>query len=491
MRILKYFLFATLLTILACGIAYTSVESEFTDGLNLIGKKKYDQALIIFQKVVSHYENTGDVENHRYVIARYYRAKCNFNLSNLEDALNDFLFVDKANIPTHQVWQDIINVYLQLGRGNLAIHYLEEKIKESQQFGYYFELGRLYWRTDDRQNAINAFEEAAAIDSSDNQLLFFMSYLYWEIGDIRNAGRTAQLLEKISFDNVINQYARGLVYLSMGLYEKAADEFRFILNANPDDNTMRSLLLDCLIKSADFDSADSLLRGLIENNREDEWFWFKACEIALLKRDRIDAETIHNFLDIKLQKHKQAVCLNAFALVMASENEEAENILERSRERDAENPDFYPILAALKYYLDKPGDVADLIIRFNENVDGDFPVDEALYWYLTFKGSDATSTELTNFATISGSENPEISSNLALLDFAIYSGDLASAIKWIDILIQLEKDNPEYSYLATILSLRLGDKSKAVEYWDVFSNIPVKIDDWEYVETEMQVLLGD
>ena len=134
------------------------------------------------------------------------------------------------------------------------------------------------------------------------------------------------MLDNNSFDNVIKQYSRGLIYLSMGLYEKASDEFRFIANANPEDNTMRSLLLDSLIKSADFDSADSLLRGLIENNRDDEWFWFKACEIALLKRDHIEAETIYDSLDLKLKNEKQAVCLNAFAHVMSSETEKGENI---------------------------------------------------------------------------------------------------------------------------------------------------------------------
>ncbi|MCD6216330.1 tetratricopeptide repeat protein [bacterium] len=491
MRIHNYFLFATILIILLSGIANASVGSEFNDGLNLISKKKYERALKVFQGIVSHFERSGDIENQRYVIARYYRAKCNLNLSNLEDALNDFLFVDKADLPTHPAWQDIVNIYILMKEDKLAISYLEEKIKKSRQFDYYFELGRLYWRINDRENAINVFEEADSIDSSFNQLLFYMSYLYWEMGDYRDAGRTAQRLEKISFDNVFNQYARGLVYHSMGLYEKGADEFRLILNANPEDITMRTLLLDCLIKSADFDNADSLLRELIENNREDAWFWFKACEIPLIKRDAAEAEVIYNSLDIELKKQTQPVCLKAFSLVMKSENEEAETMLAQARERDAEKTDYYPILAALKQHLSKPDDLADLLLRFGENIDGDFPVDEALFWYLTFKGPDALQSELTDFAAQLGSDNPEISSCLALSDFAILTGDLEKALMWVDLLIRHEEDNPEHPYLAAILSLRLGNTVKAKEYWDMFLAIPVKIDDWGYIETEIRLLLGE
>ena len=506
MRIHNYFLFATVLIILLSGIANASVESEFNDGLNLINQKKYDQALKVFQDIVSHFESSGDIENQRYVVARYYRAKCNLNLSNLEDALNDFLFVDKADLPTHPSWQDIVNVYILMNEDKLAISYLEEKIRQSQiksrggkstayaesrQFDYYFELGRLYWRINDRESAINVFEEADTIDSSFNQLLFYMSYLYWEMGDYRDAGRTAQRLEKISFDNVLNQYSRGLVYHSMGLYEKGADEFRLILNADPEDITMRTLLLDCLIKSADFDSAESILHELIENNREDAWFWFKACEIPLIKRDPNDSEVIYNSLDIELRKQAQAVCLKAFSLVMKSENEKAENMLSNARERDAEKPDYYPILAALKHYLAKPDDLSELILRFGENINGDYPVDEALFWYLAFKGPDALQSELVDFASQLGADNPDISSCLALSDFAISSGDLENALIWVDLLIRYEDDNPEYPYLAAILSLRLGNTDKAKEYWDMFLDIPVKIYDWGYIQTEMQGLLGE
>lgn len=491
MRIHNIFLFATLLIILLSGIANASAESEFNDGLNLINQKKYAQALNVFQGIVSYFESSGDIENQRYVVARYYRAKCNLNLSNLEDALNDFLFVDKANLPTHPSWHDIVSIYILMNEEKLAISYLQEKIRLSRQFDYYFELGRLYWRINDRENAINVFEEADAIDSSDNQLLFYMSYLYWEMGDYRDAGRTAQRLEKTSFDNVFNQYARGLVYLSMGLYEKGADEFRFILNANPDDITMRTLLLDCLIKSADFDNADSLLRELIEDNREDAWFWFKACEIPLIKRDHLEAEVIYNSLDIKLKEQTQAVCLKAFSLVMKSENEEAENMLARARERDSEKPDYYPILSALKHYLSKPDDLSELLLRFNENIEGEFPVDESLFWYLAFKGPDTLQDELSDFAAQLGDGNPEISSCFALADFSILTGDLEKALMWVDLLIRHEEDNPEHPYLAAVLSLRLGNTVKAKEYWDMFLDIPVKIGDWGYIEIEMEGLLGE
>ena len=134
MRIHNYFLFATVLIILLSGIANASVGSEFNDGLNLISRKKYERALKVFQGIVSHFESSGDIENQRYVIARYYRAKCNLNLSNLEDALNDFLFVDKADLPTHPAWQDIVSIYILMNEEKLAISFLEEKIKQSRQF---------------------------------------------------------------------------------------------------------------------------------------------------------------------------------------------------------------------------------------------------------------------------------------------------------------------------------------------------------------------
>ncbi|MFH1515543.1 MAG: tetratricopeptide repeat protein, partial [bacterium] len=348
--------------------ADAGVEGDFTSAVNLFNKENYSQSLSLFQDIVTHYERIGDTDNQRYIVARYYRAKCHFNLHEFEPALNDFLFVDTKNIPLYSIWQDIVKVYILMKEDKLAIHYLEKKLKTEKRFDYLFELGRLYWGIDEREKAIEAFEKARAIDPNDSQLLFYMSYLYWETGDMFKAGKMAKILEEVSFDSLINVYARGMIFFSMGLYEKAVEQFQIALNATPNDETMNSLLLVSLIKSGDLETADLLLQDLLGKKSGDSWLWFKACEIPLIKRDPYGALTIYNALDTKLHNTPQGIYLKVFELVLSGGLEEAEGILKREREKNAEKPDYYPILVGLLMREGKISEIDQIMKRFCENI---------------------------------------------------------------------------------------------------------------------------
>ena len=471
--------------------ADAGIEGDFTDAVDLFNKGKYSQSLSLFQEIVKHYERIGDTDNQRYTVARYYRAKSHFHLHELEPALNDFLFVDSKNVPLYLVWQDVVKVYILMKEDRLAIHYLEKKIKTENRFDYLFELGRLYWGIEDRENAISAFENAHRIDPMDSQLLFYMSYLYWELGDMFSTGKTAQLLDEVSFDNIINLYSRGMVYFSMGLYEKAVEQFQIALNETPTDETMNSLLLVSLIKSGDLDTADILLQDLLGKNRGDSWLWFQACEIPIIKRDPYGALTVYNALDSKLQNTPQGIYLKVFELVLSGELEEAESILNQSRERNVEKPDFYPMLVALQMFLGKTGEVDITLKRFEENCGTDFPIDYALFWFLNFKGTGDVLSELSNFATRLGGDNPQADALNALVEFNIYSGRLEDAIGWIDQLIKSEPDNSKHSFTGAILSLRLGNKSAARNYLDSFTGIIERGDEWNYIREKMEFLLNE
>ncbi|MFH1516209.1 MAG: hypothetical protein ABIG42_12210, partial [bacterium] len=99
--------------------------------------------------------------------------------------------------------------------------------------------------------------------------------------------------------------------------------------------------------------------------------------------------------------------------------------------------------------------------------------------------------ELTTFATHLDSENPRVDALNALVGFSVYSGRLEDALSWIDQLIEIEPDNPEHPFTGAILSLRLGNKSAAKEYWESFDGISEKGDEWKYIEKEMETLLKD
>lgn len=475
--------------LLLAGIANATVETDFTSGLDLFNKAKYPQARDLFQKVVTHFEKIKDTSNERYVLARFYRAGCNEQLGELQLALTDYLFVDKKNIPSHEVWQNIVSIYIYQKEEQLAIDFLKEKLKDGYRFDYLLQLGKLYWMVEDSPNALATLESARVLNPNDDKLLFYLSYLYWETDELVKAGQTAVQLRKLVKDPILILFCDGMIYSSLGLYEKAIGSFKNALHGDPKDTTINALLLDSYVKAADFTAADTQVTKTLETDPSSSWNWFKAAEIPMYKLDFNGAESLYDSLDVKMKEMPSAVLLQAFILVHKGKINEAETSLRRYREHDSMKPVYYPALATIEFVLGKPNEINRIKSLYAENFKDEFPIDSSLFWLIMFKGKDNVLDDLTKLSELLGSTKPKVSGANALIDFYIHAGDLQTARIRNDELIKQEPSNPEFPLRSAILSIRLGEMDKARDYWMNYKAIPNRDKSWKFMEDEMDKLL--
>jgi tetratricopeptide (TPR) repeat protein len=475
--------------IILTGISNTSADSDFTSGLDLFNKAKYPQARDMFQRVITHFEIVRDKENQKYILALFYRASCNEQLGELQLALNDYLIVDKKNIPSHEVWMNIVSIYTYLKEEQKAIDFLKEKLKDGYRFDYLLELGKLYWKIEDTPNALATLESAKVLNGNDEDLLFYLSYLYWETDDLVKAGQSAVQLKKLVDDPIIDLYCDGIVFLSMGLYEKASNTFKSALHGEPKDLTINALLLDSYVNSADFTSADNQVKKLIEADRSNSWNWFKAAEIPLYKLDFNGAQVLYDSLDVKIKEQPSAVLLHTFILANKGKIAEAESTLQRQRDHEFMKPVYYPALATIKFITGKPNEISKIKSLYSENVKGEFPIESSLFWLIMYKGKYNVPGDLTRLSELLGSTKPKIRASNAMIDFLIHAGDLKTARIHNDELAKEEPSNPAFPFRSTVLSIRLGEMSNAKAYWKKYKALINRDKSWKYMEDEMDKLL--
>ena len=180
--------------------------------------KRYDQALIDFDKVVE--LNPGDS------VAYANRGSINATLGNYENAISDLkqaIEIDAANI---SAYQNLSLAYLNSGQHELALKTTNIVLElESRNKDSYFHRGMIYLLLTDYEKAVQDNSQVIDIDSE-----YFAAYgnrglAYGYLGDTNRAIEDFDKALEINPQYLEGWVNRGYAYYSLGQYQRAIQDY--------------------------------------------------------------------------------------------------------------------------------------------------------------------------------------------------------------------------------------------------------------------------
>jgi tetratricopeptide (TPR) repeat protein/predicted Ser/Thr protein kinase len=121
---------------------------------------------------------------------------------------------------------------------------------------------------------------------------------YLEVtGEIYKAIEALQTMGRLQPNEFSPHNLLGLAYSDLGMYEKAADEFRKNTDIFPTNSHALSQLSFALLMQGRYDEAETVLRGIPADQTTSHWVHVNRYESAMLRSDQTTLERERNWMD--------------------------------------------------------------------------------------------------------------------------------------------------------------------------------------------------
>jgi tetratricopeptide (TPR) repeat protein len=159
--------------------------------------------------------------------------------STLEKSVLSFqeaLLIDSSEPQTYPI---LATCYYELGKGDLAKDYAAKGAGlAGADFDANFTAGQIFSTLDDKKGGLKYFKKAVEIDPTNSSAIRYLAQSYYDLGEKEKSIDTYVVAIKNETDRTVKadlHFNLGVLYMQVGRFMDAEDNFMLAFDMNPDD----------------------------------------------------------------------------------------------------------------------------------------------------------------------------------------------------------------------------------------------------------------